>query len=189
MGRELWGFGPAYFSGGLNDGQFDEACAPLEAFLSWRPRTDQSDVTWDDYGEWGRRRLKDEKRHVHHFDSRGLRKRQADLRITLEARPIGQVVLRQKSTGQVQGLVLLQARYWTFGKAQHPSKWAEYQQVICRIQASAGVGWRLAVIGTRAEGSSLGVAPGPDQVVLMCLLQPEASGGKHCIRMDAHQLR
>lgn len=47
-----------------------EACPPLDAFLSECPRTDHSDVTWDGYGEWGRRRLKYEKRHVNHFDSR-----------------------------------------------------------------------------------------------------------------------
>lgn len=94
MGRELWGFGPAYFSGGLYDGELEEACPPLDAFLSWRPGTDHSDVMWDDYGEWGRRRLKDEKRHVNHFDSRGSRERQADLRITFEARPTDEVVLR-----------------------------------------------------------------------------------------------
>lgn len=71
-----------------------EACPPLDAFLSWCPRTDHSDVVWDGYGEWGRRRLKYEKPHVNHFDSRRSRDTQADLRITFGARPTDEVVLR-----------------------------------------------------------------------------------------------
>jgi len=38
--------------------QLRKACPPLDASLSWCPRTDHSGVMWDGYGEWGRRRLK-----------------------------------------------------------------------------------------------------------------------------------
>ncbi len=126
VGRKLWGFGPGYFSGGLEGGEQRKLVHRLTPFspgvpaLTTRTLCGMATESGEEEGK-----VKYEKGHVDYVDSRRSRETQADLRITFEARPTNEVVLRPVD-GPVQEFVLLQAQLDT-RQAKSPFKWAEYR--------------------------------------------------------------